>query len=118
MSPKPTKHSDSWKDVVDVINLDKDTTSDTSLSYGDLQSSTEDAPIVTEAVEIIKGNVYRPNKTAKAVLDRAVQASEMSVNDILNMAMMLLQDASPIEVERAMNAILRDKSRSLFDSLK
>lgn len=95
-----------------------DLSSDTSLSYGDLQSSTEDTPIVTEAVELIKGNIYRPNKTAKAVLDRAVTATEMSINDVLNMAMMLLQDASPTEVERAMNAILRDKSRALFDSLK
>lgn len=107
--------SEAGNDVSVDIDDESSDTSETNPADGLV---TENSPIVVEAVEIIKGNVYRPNKTAKAVLDRAVQATEMSVNDILNMAMMLLQDASPTEVERAMNAILRDKSQSLFYSLK
>lgn len=114
-SKQTNNNEETWSDIVDVIKLDTDINGNSIVKSDD---ASIDAPIVVEAVEIIKGNVYRPNKTAKAVLDRAVSATELSVNDILNIAMMLLQDASPVEITRALTAVQDDKAKSLFNSLK
>ena len=61
---------------------------------------------------------YKPTDSTSLVLAKATSNSGLTNNDIVTIALLLLQDASQVEVQRAVTAILQEKSQLLFNSLK
>jgi hypothetical protein len=72
----------------------------------------------TDSLETVKPFRYKPTDSTSAILARATSKTGLTNNDLVTIALILLQNAAEVEVRAAVISILQEKSQALFNSLK
>lgn len=88
-------------------------THDSKPLEGDEVTSAEDIPVTK-----IGGMRFVPIRVAALVLERSSKATGLSATDIINVSLVLFQNASREDLQNAIASLNADKAEALFNSLK
>ena len=80
---------------------------------GDEVQAADDVPTTK-----IGGMRFVPIRVAALVLERSSKATGLSPTDIINVSLVLFQNASRDELQQAISSLNADKAEALFNSLK
>lgn len=77
-----------------------------------------ESAVETDEETTFKGKRFIPNQATADIIDRTTKATGLSVTDLVNVSLILLQDATPAEIKRAIDAIQGDIADRLLKALK
>lgn len=61
---------------------------------------------------------YTPSQVTGQILSRSEDATGMSKQDIITIALIVFQNATQVEINSVITSLMSDKSQALFNSLK
>lgn len=112
----------SKKDPMDDIEIDMSIPDGAEIVkvVGGMSDAAIESAVVAQDVEdsTAKPFRYKPTESTSLLLARTTSKTGLTTQEVVTIALMLLQDASIVEVQRAVTAILQDRAQALFDSLK